>query len=99
MKKKKIIEIIQCDFCQQEADGKCSLCGKDVCKACARWICRKKYSPVSGGPCLSFGPSSYAPYPWEWTPEMQLCKDCVEKFKMSIATLAGKSFENKQKTS
>lgn len=94
LKKKKVIEITQCDFCQEEAFGKCELCGKDVCKACARWICKKQYSPVFGGPFPSFGSNPYAPYPWEWTPEMQLCKDCTEKFKMSIAILAKRSSDN-----
>jgi len=90
---KKTVKVIKtvCDFCGKEAHLHCELCGKDVCNACARWICNKEYRPVSGGPCITPGWSNpYAEYPWEWSVEKTICKDCCEKFKMSIAILAGK---------
>lgn len=92
LKKERIIEELVCDFCGKPAIQKCELCGRDVCVECARWVCRKESHPVSGGPYLGWG-SSYDPYPYDWKEERKLCKDCVEKFKLSIALLAGKKNE------
>lgn len=91
LKKQKVIELTICDFCSEEAELKCECCGKDICKECARWICKKKSSPQSGGPSLSWSSwsTNYDPYPWKWVPEKVLCKDCTEKFKLSIGVLAG----------
>jgi len=87
--KKRVIEEIVCDFCEQKATGKCDLCGRDICIECTRWICKKRYSPTSGGLVLYPG-LNYDSYPWKWEAERALCKDCVEKFKMSLVVLASK---------
>ena len=94
VKRSRTVEEIVCDFCGKPADNKCSVCGRDVCTGCTRWICKKVERPVSGGSPISWsgigGPGSYDPYPWEWTIEKTICKDCSEDFKMSVGVLAGK---------
>jgi len=96
VKKKRIIEEIVCDFCGKPSAGKCSVCGRDICTGCSRWICKKVERPVSGGSSIAWefsgvsGPGNYDPYPWEWKVEKTICKDCSEDFKMKIKILAGK---------
>lgn len=82
VKKRTIIEETFCDFCGRKAQYKCQLCGRDICSECARFICKKTEHSISGGTWVGAQPVEYSE-------EATICKDCAEKFKMSLATLAG----------
>ena len=76
MKKKIVVEKVVCDICGQDAFEKCEICGKDICYDCARYICKKKATY----PSASWS-ASYSPFEQLYTPEMTICKKCVDALK------------------
>ena len=85
MKKKVVVEKVICDICGNDAHLKCEICGKDICSNCARYICKKNenYSATAWS-------GSYSPFTPEYTPEMTICKKCLDALKLSLRVSIGK---------
>jgi len=85
MKKQRVVEEVVCDICGARACSKCELCKRDLCSSCARYICKKEEqpsSPWSGGWTLYYN---------QYTPEMTICKNCLDALKLSLRVCAGQS--------
>ena len=92
MKKRVIVEKVICDLCGNDASLKCEICGKDICQNCARYICKKNES-------YSVTPWSASNSPFEslYTPEMVVCKECIDALKLSLRVSVGKSIVSREK--
>jgi len=91
MRKKRIVEDVVCDICGAKAYTKCELCKKDLCNDCARYICKKNEqpsNPFSG---------TWTIYYSQYTPEMTICKKCLDALKLSLRICAGQSVKEKIK--
>ena len=94
MKRIVTIEKVICDLCGNDASLKCEICGKDICQNCARYICKKNES-------YSVTPWSASSSPFEslYTPEMIVCKECIDALKLSLRVSIGKSVISRGKKS
>ena len=94
MKKRVTVEKVICDLCGNDASLKCEICGKDICQNCARYICRKRPDYPS-----SYWSASYSPFEPLYTPEMIVCKECINALKLSLRVSVGKSIISREKRS
>ncbi len=91
MKKQRVVEEVVCDICGARACSKCELCKRDLCSNCARYICKKEEQPSSPWS------SGWTIYYNQYTPEMTICKKCLDALKLSLRVCAGQSVKEKVK--